>query len=228
MIPDSGFKYENAVGTLFLPILRLFKNRIEPIWNNFRPIWKWFWAYLKIILCLFEYKIGPSKIVFASLKTCFLTYWQTSRNWPRFEWSPTLNLKNISSQKGWDFTRVSAVFELCFVFWLAQVCCHCCVCSSIKCALRAIAQQNFKACDWSLMQPSMANLNSPTSRVVKDSTPFRRRILRCKNFGKGESWLSVFLDVVNLYLMKFWHRWILNERTFYSFILLFIWKWILT
>ena len=79
-----------------------------------------------------------------------------------------------------------------------------------------------------LMQPSMANLNSPSSRVVKDSTPFRRRILRCKNFGKGESWLSVFLDVVNLYLMKFWHRWILNERTFYSFILLFIWKWILT
>ena len=38
-----------------------------------------------------------------------------------------------------------------------------------------------------LMQPSMANLNSPSSRVVKDSTPFRRRISRCKNFGKGES-----------------------------------------
>ena len=79
-----------------------------------------------------------------------------------------------------------------------------------------------------LMQPSMANLNSPSSRVVKDSTPFRRRILRCKNFGKGESWPSLFLDVVNLYLMKFRHRWILNERTFYSFIILFIWKWILT
>ena len=81
---------------------------------------------------------------------------------------------------------------------------------------------------WSLMQPSMANLNSPSSRVVKDSTPFRRRILRCKNFGKGESWPSLFLDEVNLYLMKFRHRWILNERTFYSFIILFIWKWILT
>ena len=80
----------------------------------------------------------------------------------------------------------------------------------------------------SLMQPSMANLNSPSSRVVKDSTPFRRRILRCKNFGKGESWPSFFLDEVNLYLMKFRHRWILNERTFYSFIILFIWKWILT
>ena len=78
------------------------------------------------------------------------------------------------------------------------------------------------------MQPSMANLNSPSSRVVKDSTPFRRRILRCKNFGKGESWPSLFLDVVNLYLMKFRHRWILNERTFYYFIILFIWKWILT
>ena len=79
-----------------------------------------------------------------------------------------------------------------------------------------------------LMQPSMANLNSPSSRVVKDSTPFRRRILRCENFGKGESWPSLFLDVVNLYLMNFRHRWILNERTFYSFIILFIWKWILT
>ena len=78
------------------------------------------------------------------------------------------------------------------------------------------------------MQPSMANLNSPSSRVVKDSTPFRRRILRCKNLGKGESWPSLFLDVVNLYLIKFRHRWILNERTFYSFIILFIWKWILT
>ena len=81
---------------------------------------------------------------------------------------------------------------------------------------------------FTLMQPSMANLNSPSSRVVKDSTPFRRRILRCKNFGKGESSPSLFLDVVNPYLMRFRHRWILNERTFYSFIILFIWKWILT
>ena len=79
-----------------------------------------------------------------------------------------------------------------------------------------------------VMQPSMANLNSPSSRVVKDSTPFRCRIFRCKNFGKGESWPSLFLDMVNLYLVKFRHRWILNERTFYSFIILFIWKWILT
>ena len=43
------------------------------------------------------------------------------------------------------------------------------------------------------MQPSMANLNSPSSRVVKDSTPFRRRILRCKNFGNGESSPNHFL-----------------------------------
>ena len=59
-------------------------------------------------------------------------------------------------------------------------------------------------------------------------TPYDWKGLRCKNFGKGESWPSLFLDVVNLYLMKFRHRWILNERTFYSFIILFIWKWILT
>ena len=70
------------------------------------------------------------------------------------------------------------------------------------------------------MQPSMVNLNSPSSRVVKDSTPFRRRILRCKNFGNGESSPSLFLDVVNLYLTKFTKRWILHERAFYSFIYL--------
>ena len=79
-----------------------------------------------------------------------------------------------------------------------------------------------------LMQLSMANLNSPSSRVVKDSTPFPRWILRCINFGNGESSPSLFLDVVNLYLIKFKKRWILNEREFYSFIILFIWKWILT
>ena len=87
---------------------------------------------------------------------------------------------------------------------------------------------NYKTAVKILIQPSMANLNSPSSRVVKDSTHFRRRILRCKHFGKGESWPSLFLDVVNLDLIKFRHRWILNERTFYSFIILFIWKCILT
>ena len=53
------------------------------------------------------------------------------------------------------------------------------------------------------MQPSVANLNSPSSRIVKDATPFRRRILRCINFWNGESSPNNFLDVVNLYLMKF-------------------------
>ena len=104
-------------------------------------------------------------------------------------------------------------------------------CGAKSCAYRSAPRHAnpllYKNFSW-LMQPSMANLNSPSSRVVKDSTPFRRRILRCKIFGKGESWPSLFLYVVNLYLIKFRHRWILNERTFYSFIILFIWKWILT
>ena len=80
-----------------------------------------------------------------------------------------------------------------------------------------------------LMQPSMhANLNSPSSRVVKDSTPSRRRILRCKNFGNRESSPTLFLNVVNLYLIKSYERWILNKRAFYCFIIFFIWQWILT
>ena len=37
------------------------------------------------------------------------------------------------------------------------------------------------------MQPSMGTLNSPSSRVVKDSMPSQHRILRYKNFGIGES-----------------------------------------
>ena len=48
------------------------------------------------------------------------------------------------------------------------------------------------------------------------------RILRCINFRKGESSPNNFLNVVvNLYLIKSFKRRILNERTFYSFILLF-------
>ena len=64
------------------------------------------------------------------------------------------------------------------------------------------------------MQLSMANLNSPSSRIVKDATPFRHRILRCINLGNGESSPNNFLDVVNLYLIKFKERWILNEMHF--------------
>ena len=33
---------------------------------------------------------------------------------------------------------------------------------------------------------------------------------------------------LNLYLVKFEARWILDEGAFYCFIILFIWKWILT
>ena len=79
-----------------------------------------------------------------------------------------------------------------------------------------------------LMQPSKGTLNSPSSRIVKDSTPSRHQILRCIKFDIGESSPNLFLNMVNLYLVKFEARWILNEWTFYCFIILFIWKWILT
>ena len=49
-----------------------------------------------------------------------------------------------------------------------------------------------------LMQPSVGTLNSPSSRVIKDSTLSRRRILRCINFGIGESSPYLFLHMVNL------------------------------
>ena len=71
------------------------------------------------------------------------------------------------------------------------------------------------------MQPSMGTLNSPSSRIVKDSTPSRRRILRYINFGIGESWPILFLDMMNLHLIAFEARWILNERAFYSFVISF-------
>ena len=56
---------------------------------------------------------------------------------------------------------------------------------------------------YQLMQPSMSTFNSPSSRVVKDSAPSRRRILRCLNFGIGESLPNLLLNMVNLYLDKF-------------------------
>ena len=68
------------------------------------------------------------------------------------------------------------------------------------------------------MQPSMGTLNSPSSRVVKVSTPSRRRILRYTNFGNGESSPILFLDMMNLHLIIFGAWWILNERAFYYFI----------
>ena len=55
-----------------------------------------------------------------------------------------------------------------------------------------------------LMQPSMGTLNSPSSTIVKDSTPSRRRILGCLNFGNGESSSNLFLNMVNFY--KIWSK----------------------
>ena len=77
-----------------------------------------------------------------------------------------------------------------------------------------------------IMQPSLGTLNSPPSRVVKDSTPFRRRILKCLNVGTGEYSPNLFLNMMNPYLVKLESRWILNEWMFNCFIILFIWKWI--
>ena len=78
------------------------------------------------------------------------------------------------------------------------------------------------------MQPSMGTLNSLSSRVVKDSTPSRRRILRYIIFGIGESSPILFLDMMNLHLITFEAWWFLNERALYRFIIFFFFKWILT
>ena len=55
------------------------------------------------------------------------------------------------------------------------------------------------------MQPSMGTLHLPSSRVVKDSTPSRRRFLRWINFEIGESSPNLFLNSVNLYLVRLKH-----------------------
>ena len=49
-----------------------------------------------------------------------------------------------------------------------------------------------------LMQRSMGTLNSPSSRVVKVSTPSRRRIKRYINIGIGESSPNNIWSMVNL------------------------------
>ena len=62
------------------------------------------------------------------------------------------------------------------------------------------------ALTYTLMQPSIGTINSPSSRIVKILTPSRRRtcrILRCINFGIGESSPNLFLNLLNLYLIKF-------------------------
>ena len=65
-------------------------------------------------------------------------------------------------------------------------------------------------------------LNSPSSRVVKDSTPSRRRILRGINYGIGESSPDLFSNMMDLYLVQFEARLILNELAFHCFNILFI------
>ena len=73
------------------------------------------------------------------------------------------------------------------------------------------------------MQPSMGTLNAPLSRIVKDSTPSRRRILRYINFGIGESYPILFLDMVKLHPNNIWSM-VNFERTcvllFYYFLCL--------
>ena len=71
-----------------------------------------------------------------------------------------------------------------------------------------------------LMQLSMDTLNSSSSRVVKDSASSRHRILRCINFGIGESSPNLFLNMMNLYLVKFEAQWILNDLLFDYFVYL--------
>ena len=71
-----------------------------------------------------------------------------------------------------------------------------------------------------LYQLSMGTLNSPSSRVVEDLTPSRHQILRCINFGIGESSPNLFLNMLNLYLVKFEAQWVLNKQTFYYFVYL--------
>ena len=93
----------------------------------------------------------------------------------------------------------------------------------------SLPQGVFKDFKWStqpnppilLMQPSMGTLNSPSSRVIKDSTPSQRQILRYINFGIGESSIILFLDMVNLHLINIWSM-VNLERTcvllFYYFL----------
>ena len=58
-----------------------------------------------------------------------------------------------------------------------------------------------------LMQSSIVILNSPSSRIIKDSTPFQHQIFRCINLGIGESSPKLFLNMVNLYPILFWISW---------------------
>ena len=73
------------------------------------------------------------------------------------------------------------------------------ICRAIARPFTRLAIARFYVYGLIFMQPSMGTLNSPSSRVIKDSTPSRRRILRCIDFGIGESSPNLFLNMVNLY-----------------------------
>ena len=78
------------------------------------------------------------------------------------------------------------------------------------------------------MHPPVGTLTSLASRVVKDSTPSWRQILRYINFGIGEHSPYLFLDLMDLHVIISEVWWILNDRAFYCFIIFFISKWNLT
>ena len=92
-----------------------------------------------------------------------------------------------------------------FVFlYVVVLFCFVCLFFPLNLTLGQISQTDFFFFHISsFMQPSIGILNSRSSRVVKDSTPSRRRILRYINFGIGESSPILFLDTVNLNLIIF-------------------------
>ena len=134
-----------------------------------------------------------------------LTLLQYDFHFPMLQLCVTSELFIINTKKK------SFTIFVSFTTWQAKLEQNCCRYSFVK-----------------LMQSSMGTFDSPSSRIVKDSTLSRRWILRCLNFGIGESSPNLFLNMVNLYLVRSEARWILNEWAFYCFIIFFIWKWILT
>ena len=78
------------------------------------------------------------------------------------------------------------------------------------------------------MQPSMGTLNSPSSRSSKiwRHLNVESKIWRYLDVNLDSP--NLFLNMMNLYLVKFKAQWILNEWEFSSFIISFIYKWILT
>ena len=134
------------------------------------------------------------------------------------------SFKNTSQWSWW-----SIVMSLKIVSW-QQICKQICKTTSAQVQCNTlewviIIQYIF---DKIFMQSSTGTLNSPSSRVVENSTSSRRRILRYINFRIGESSPILVLDQMNLHLITFEAKWILREHAFYCFIIFFILKWILT